>query len=147
MLGMQDMLVKTEAVFGPAVLEADAIVVPGGRTAGAKLIAREDVLETLRAFDRAGKLVCAMCSGTTVAHAAGVLDGKRVTGYTGYAAKLTGAAFVEDEVAVWDVNVVTSAVSVCLQAQGGARHRPPAVQGSSALCSRRRQVSRALGLS
>ncbi len=49
-----------------------------------------------------------MCSGTTVAHAAGVLDGKRVTGYTGYAAKLTGAAFVEDEVAVWDVNVVTS---------------------------------------
>lgn len=107
-LGMQDMLVKAEAVFGPAVLEADAIVVPGGRTAGAKLIAREDVLETLRAFDRAGKLVCAMCSGTTVAHAAGVLDGKRVTGYTGYAAKLTGAAFVEDEVAVWDANVVTS---------------------------------------
>ncbi len=107
-LGMQNILVKADAAFGPEVLEADVIVVPGGRTAGAKLIAREDVLDALRSFDGAGKLIGAMCSGTTVAHAAGVLEGKRVTGYTGYGAKLTGATFVEDEVAVWDANVVTS---------------------------------------
>jgi 4-methyl-5(b-hydroxyethyl)-thiazole monophosphate biosynthesis len=107
-LGMQNLLVKSDAVFGPEVLEADAVVVPGGRTAGAKLIAREDVLDALRSFDREGKLIGAMCSGTTVAHAAGVLEGKRVTGYTGYGAKLTGATFIEDEVAVWDANVVTS---------------------------------------
>ncbi len=107
-LGMQNLLVKSDAVFGPEVLEADAVVVPGGRTAGAKLIAREDVLDALRSFDREGKLIGAMCSGTTVAHAAGVLEGKRVTGYTGYGVRLTGATFIEDEVAVWDANVVTS---------------------------------------
>lgn len=105
---MQGMLIKSDAVFGPEVLEFDAIVVPGGRTAAAPLIANEQVMSTLRAFDEAGKLVCGMCSGTTVLEAAGVLAGKRATGYTGYAAKLTSTDFVADEVAVWDRNVVTS---------------------------------------
>lgn len=108
-VGMQGLVLRSDEVFSPeAVAGADAIVVPGGRTAGAKLIAREDVLQALRDFDAAGKLVCAMCSGTTVAHAAGVLEGRRVTGYTGYAERLTGADFVADEVAVTDGNVVTS---------------------------------------
>jgi 4-methyl-5(b-hydroxyethyl)-thiazole monophosphate biosynthesis len=49
-----------------------------------------------------------MCSGTTVLEAAGVLAGRRATGYTGYGKKLTSARFVADEVAVWDGNVVTS---------------------------------------
>ena len=108
-VGMQGLVLRSDEVFSPeAVAGADAIVVPGGRTAGGKLIAREDVLQALRDFDAAGKLVCAMCSGTTVAHAAGVLEGRRVTGYTGYGERLTGAYFVADEVAVTDGNVVTS---------------------------------------
>lgn len=108
-VGMQGLVLRSNAPFSPeAVMAADAIVVPGGRTAGAKLAAREDVLETLRAFDRAGKLVCAMCSGTTVAHAAGVLEGHRVTGYTGYDKRLTGTTFVADEVAVADGSIITS---------------------------------------
>lgn len=105
---MQGMLVKSDAVFGPEVMDYDAIVVPGGRTAAAPLIANEEVMATLRAFNEEGKLVCGMCSGTTVLEAAGVLAGKRATGYTGYASKLTSAEFVADEVAVWSKNVVTS---------------------------------------
>lgn len=105
---MQGMTVKADRAFGPEVLDYDAIVVPGGRTAAAPLIADDDVMETLRAFDLAGKLVGGMCSGTTVLEAAGVLADKRATGYTGYGAKLTSARFVDDDVAVWDKNVVTS---------------------------------------
>lgn len=105
---MQGMDIRADAPFGPEVLEADAIVVPGGRTAAAPLIANDEVMSTLRAFDEADKLVCGMCSGTTVLEAAGVLAGKCGTGYTGYGAKLTSARFVADEVAVWDQNVVTS---------------------------------------
>lgn len=105
---MQGMTVRADRAFGPEVLDYDAIVVPGGRTAAAPLIANGEVMETLRAFDEAGKLVGGMCSGTTVLEAAGVLAGKRATGYTGYGTKLTSAQFVADEVAVWDKNVVTS---------------------------------------
>ena len=105
---MQGMYVKSDKVFGPEVADYDVIVVPGGRTAAAPLIANDEVMATLRGFDEAGKLVCGMCSGTTVLEAAGVLAGKRATGYTGYGAKLTSAQFVADEVAVWDANVVTS---------------------------------------
>jgi 4-methyl-5(b-hydroxyethyl)-thiazole monophosphate biosynthesis len=105
---MQGMDLLADAKFGPDVLENDAIVVPGGRTAAAPLIADGEVMATLRAFDAVGKLICGMCSGTTVLEASGVLSGKRATGYTGYGAKLTSARFVADEVAVWDQNVVTS---------------------------------------
>ena len=107
-LSMQGMRIKSDKRFGPEVMDYDGIVVPGGRTAAAPLIANEEVMQTLRAFDDAGKLVCGMCSGTTVLEAAGVLAGKRATGYTGYAEKLKSATFVPDEVAVWDANVVTS---------------------------------------
>lgn len=105
---MQGMDVRSDKVFGPEVRDYDLIVVPGGRTAAAPLIANDEVMDTLRWFDEQGKLVCAMCSGTTVLEAAGVLDGKCATGYTGYGAKLKSATFVADEVAVWDQNVVTS---------------------------------------
>ena len=108
-LSMQGMYVRADKVFGPEVRAYDAIVVPGGRTAGAKLIANEDVLDMLRRFEEQGKLVCAMCSGTTVLEAAGVLAGKRVTGYTGYGERLLSAAeFVANEVAVLDGNTITS---------------------------------------
>ena len=105
---MQGMFVKSDKVFGPEVEDYDLIVVPGGRTAAAPLIANSEVMDTIRRFNEQGKLVCGMCSGTTVLEAAGVLAGKRATGYTGYGQKLSSAVFVADEVAVWDRNVVTS---------------------------------------
>ena len=106
---MQGMYVHADDVFSAeAVADYDAIVVPGGRTAAAPLIANDEVMTTLRSFNEAGKLVAAMCAGTTVLEAAGVLAGRLATGYTGYGAKLTSARFVADEVAVWDGNIVTS---------------------------------------
>ena len=54
-----------------------------------------------------GKYLAAMCAGTTVLAAAGVIAGKRMTGYTGYAEKLPGALFLEDA-AVVDRNLITS---------------------------------------
>ncbi len=106
---MQGMTVRADRAFSAeAVADYDAIVVPGGRTAAAPLIANDEVMGALRSFNEAGKLVGGLCSGTTVLEAAGVLAGRRATGYTGYGAKLTSARFVADEVAVWDANIVTS---------------------------------------
>ena len=106
---MQGMTIKADHLFSAeAVADYDAIVVPGGRTAAAPLIANDEVMGALRSFNEAGKLVGGLCSGTTVLEASGVLAGRLATGYTGYGAKLTSARFVADEVAVWDANIVTS---------------------------------------
>jgi 4-methyl-5(b-hydroxyethyl)-thiazole monophosphate biosynthesis len=106
---MQGMTIKADRLFSAeAVAGYDAIVVPGGRTAAATLIANDEVMRVLRAFDEAGKLVGGLCSGTTVLEASGVLTGRLATGYTGYGARLTSARFIADEVAVWDANIVTS---------------------------------------
>ena len=73
---MQGMTIKADRMFSAdAVADYDAIVVPGGRTAAAPLIASDEVMGTFRAFDEAGKLIGGLCSGTTVLEASGVLAG------------------------------------------------------------------------
>lgn len=106
--GMQKIRVKSDRRFSEEVKNADVIVVPGGRTCAAKFIANEPFMETLKWFNENGKLIAGMCSGTTVLEAAGVLAGKKATGYTGYEEKLKSAAEFVHEVAVFDQNVVTS---------------------------------------
>ena len=106
--GMHGMVLKGEKPFGGEIEEYDAVVLPGGRPGGENLRNTPAVIDLLQRWDKApGKLLCALCSGTTVLAAAGVIKGKKMTGYTGYAEKLPGAIFCED-VAVADQNLVTS---------------------------------------
>lgn len=105
--GMHKMHVVADKVFPGDIESYDMVVLPGGRPGGQNLREDSAVIDLLRAFEKEGKLVAAMCSGTTVLAEAGIIEGKRMTGYTGYAAKLPGAIFVED-VAVADQNLVTS---------------------------------------
>ena len=123
-LSMEGMRIKADKKFSDEIKKYDIIIVPGGRTAGEKLIANQDVLNMLQYFETAGKLIAGMCSGTRVLHAAGVMKGKRATGYTGYADKLPDAVFCE-EVCVYDQNLITS--------QGPATPYPFAFQIISAL--------------
>ena len=104
---MQGMTIKADKKFSDEVKEYDVIVVPGGRTSWQKFVDNKDVIDTLNWFNDNGKLIAAMCSGTKVIKAADVIEGKKVTGYTGYADILTGAEFLDD-VAVYDQNLVTS---------------------------------------
>lgn len=105
--GMHGMKIKADKVFGEEVKEYDMIVLPGGRPGGANLQANPEVIEMVRYFDKEGKYVAAMCSGTVVLSDAGVITGKRVTGYTGYEEKLIDGIF-EHEVVMADQNVITS---------------------------------------
>ena len=60
--------------------EYDALVVPGGR-APEYLRLNPRVLEIVRAFDKAGKPIAAICHGVQLLAAADVLRGKQCTGY------------------------------------------------------------------
>lgn len=91
--------------------EYAALVVAGGR-APEYLRLHERVLDVVRHFFREDKPVAAVCHGLQVLSAAGVLEGRRVTGYpaVGPEMKAAGARWVDaamDE-AVVDGRLVTA---------------------------------------
>ena len=106
--GMHGMVLEGDKPFGEEIEGYDAVVLPGGRPGGENLKNNPKVIDLLQSWNKTpGKILSALCSGTTVLAAAGVIEGKKMTGYTGYAEKLPGAIFRE-EVAVADQNLVTS---------------------------------------
>ena len=106
--GMHQMMIKGDEQFSEAIEDYDIVVLPGGRPGGMNLKEDPKVIDLLQRWNQIpGKTLSALCSGTTVLKAADVVEGKHVTGYTGYAEKLTGAIF-EEKVAVADQNLVTS---------------------------------------
>ena len=85
----------------------DAIVLPGGAEGTRNLAEDERILETVRAFDRAGKWVAAICAAPMVLGYAGILSGRKATCYPSCEGPL-GDAYVSDQKVVEDGNLVTS---------------------------------------
>jgi protease I len=87
------------------------LVVPGGR-APEYLRLDDRVLEMVRHFSESGKPIAAICHGLQLLAAAGVLEGKRCTGYPacGPEVTLAGGDYVEVPVteAVVDGQLVTA---------------------------------------
>jgi protease I len=88
--------------------EYDGLVIPGGR-APEWIRLEDDVIRIVRHFFEAGKPVAAICHGLLVLAAAGVLKGRKVTGYIAVKPDVVnaGATWVDAEVVV-DGNLVTS---------------------------------------
>ena len=105
--GMHNMYIKADKMFSEEIKDYDMLVLPGGRPGGANLKANPEVISMVQYFNENNKYLAAMCSGTVVLSDAKVIDGKKVTGYTGYADKLIGGQFIDD-VVVFDQNIVTS---------------------------------------
>ncbi len=91
--------------------EYDALVVPGGR-APEYIRLNDRVLEMVQHFHEANKPIAAVCHGVQLLAAAGVLEGRTLTGYPacGPEVKLAGGTFqeVEPTEVVTDGNLVTS---------------------------------------
>jgi 4-methyl-5(b-hydroxyethyl)-thiazole monophosphate biosynthesis len=87
--------------------EFDGIVVPGGGPGVQAMCGSPRVLDAVRYFDRAGKLVAAICAGPLVLSSAGVLRGKSYTCYPGVEKQIAGAAHRNQKV-VKDGHVLTS---------------------------------------
>lgn len=106
-LGMQKMIVRADRIWDSSIKEADILIIPGGRPGLENLQSDDRVLEMVRYFNQNHRLLAAMCSGTIILAQAGVIEQKKVTGYTGYETRLTGGIFQTD-VVVYDQNIITS---------------------------------------
>ena len=61
----------------------DALILPGGQPNADTLRDDEKVIAAVRDFASSGKLTCAICAAPIALEKAGVLAGRRVTGYPG----------------------------------------------------------------
>jgi transcriptional regulator GlxA family with amidase domain len=84
------------------VTDPDLVLVPGGK-GNRPLLDDEEVLSWLREVDGRTRWTTSVCTGSLVLGAAGLLDGKRVTGHwlyleplRAYGADPVGGRFVED---------------------------------------------------
>jgi protein deglycase len=85
----------------------DAIVIPGGAKAAATLASDQRVLDAVRRFVAANKVVGAICAGPLVLQAAGVLEGRKATCHPGVRQNLISAKIQTGRV-VEDGHIVTS---------------------------------------
>jgi 4-methyl-5(b-hydroxyethyl)-thiazole monophosphate biosynthesis len=83
----------------------DALLLPGGMPGSRNLRDDPRVLARIRAQEKAGGYIGAICAAPIALEAAGVLAGKRATSYPGYA--LPSAKYSEDRLVI-DGNIVTS---------------------------------------
>lgn len=88
----------------------DALVIPGGKSP-ANLRGNDRAVGLVRDFFATGKPVAAICHGPQMLASAGVLEGRKITGYPGIEDEMSeaGAEFVDEKVVV-DDNLITSRV-------------------------------------
>ncbi len=80
----------------------DAVILPGGFESPDRLRIRKEVLQFVREMDEAGKLVAAICHGPWILISAGVVKGRKVTGYMSIAddLKKAGAVYTEEDTVI-----------------------------------------------
>jgi 4-methyl-5(b-hydroxyethyl)-thiazole monophosphate biosynthesis len=85
----------------------DIIVLPGGAKGSAFLASHDGVLDVVRSFVKAGKIVAAICAAPLALQAAGVLKGRKATSHPAVASQMNVPEYVEEAVVV-DGRIITS---------------------------------------
>lgn len=87
----------------------DCVILPGGFESPDRLRIRPEVLRFVREMTEAGKLVAAICHGPWILISAGVVKGRKITGYMSIADDLknAGAAYVEQDLVI-DGNLISA---------------------------------------
>ena len=104
--GMHNIVAKADKILEDSLDEYDLLVLPGGSPAGAIIRSDSRIRQIILDFNAQGKYLAGICFGVLALSEAGVLEGKKVTGYRGYEEKMPGAVFVGGK-AVTDGNIIT----------------------------------------
>ncbi|WP_308652416.1 DJ-1 family glyoxalase III [uncultured Anaerococcus sp.] len=86
----------------------DGVYIPGGTSGAESLRDNEKVIEIIKDFDKANKLIAAICAGPIVLDKAGVLANKKATSFPTIKAELENVGeYIDDEIVVTDGNITT----------------------------------------
>ena len=87
----------------------DLVVLPGGFEAPDRLRIRKEVLDFVKDMFDQGKLVAAICHGPWICISAGIMKGKKATGFISIADDIrnAGATYLSEDVVI-DGNLLTS---------------------------------------
>ena len=86
----------------------DGVNIPGGTAGAESLRDNEKVIEIVKDFDKANKLIAAICAGPIVLDRAGVLANKKATSFPTIKAELKNIGqYIDDEIVVTDGNITT----------------------------------------
>ncbi|MBQ1993403.1 MAG: DJ-1/PfpI family protein [Lachnospiraceae bacterium] len=111
--------IKADKLFSEADFsEAEMLILPGGLPGTPNLLAYEPLTAKLKEFNKAGKLLAAVCAAPTILANLGILKGHKATCYPDYADKLPGAIY-EKKPVVRDGNIITSrGMGTCIDFAG-----------------------------
>lgn len=105
--GSHSITVSTDKQFRDLdVCDGDMLILPGGQPGTQNLGEHELLTELLKAWNKEGKRIAAICAAPTVLGALDILTGKQAICYPGCEEQLTGAEIVNDRV-VTDGNITT----------------------------------------
>lgn len=86
----------------------DGVYIPGGTAGAESLRDNEKVIEIIKDFDKANKLIAAICAGPIVLDKAGVLENKKATSFPTIKSELENVGeYIDDEIVVTDGNITT----------------------------------------
>ena len=98
----------TQTIHGLNSSDYDAVYVPGGH-APDRLRREPEMVAFVNSLYEAGKTVCAVCHGPSLLASAGILKGKKVTGYHSIKDDLENAgAYYADKPVEQDGNIITA---------------------------------------
>lgn len=106
-IGAHSIKVIADKVLSEDINEYDLIVFPGGMPGATNLKEDKKVLETVKKFNKEGKLIAAICAAPIVLAAAGIVENKNITSYPGFEEELKGCNYKEENVVI-DGNIITS---------------------------------------
>ncbi|MCR4944756.1 MAG: DJ-1/PfpI family protein [Clostridium sp.] len=106
-IGAHGIKVIADKVLSEDINEYDLIVFPGGMPGATNLKEDKKVLETVKKFNKEGKLIAAICAAPIVLAAAGIVENKNITSYPGFEEELKGCNYKEENVVI-DGNIITS---------------------------------------
>ena len=87
----------------------DVVILPGGFEAPDRLRIRKEVLSFVKEMYESNKVVAAICHGPWICISAGIIKGKRATGYISIADDIRNAGATNlEEAVVIDGNIITS---------------------------------------
>jgi 4-methyl-5(b-hydroxyethyl)-thiazole monophosphate biosynthesis len=106
--GSRRVVIQADALWRDTEFDVvDSIIIPGGAPGAAALSTFRPLLEQIQVFDRANKLIGAICAGPLVLQSAGILDNRTVTSHPSVMQDLTVPMYSNERV-VEDQNLITS---------------------------------------